>query len=526
MIWQVCTITALNIAFFFRALGYSYSVDDWEVARCGCKKPEPIKAVTAPPANTEVEICKICGMLTRTQATRWWEHLLWNFGGLIKIKGTPRMTQYTNPKLAHAMVLCLHIVNCILIYFAFGHTNVSFLTALLFAVNPTAMQGSSVWLCGKGYGLALALSLLAWWLTPIAGAFYYFGSYFASSLTMPFLWLRTPYWWLVIMFPLGVWYRRKMLKEAIEFKYTMVMKTRNPFHWHNAKLVFKTIGYYFCQCVFPIKIGVHHTYLSMYGIDDNETKKCLTYDYYFFLGVFLTAVMTYLFFWNWSPAAFGLYWFFIFILPWSNWMAAVNQPVAERYAVISLVGALYCIANLIIGYPIVYIALLTWYACISNAFLPAYRHILDFALYNIHNFPDSFQGWMWKYEIERNFRLIERSFDSVMHAWLLRPHDFLVNNNVAIYYLMQHRYPEAEPFLKRMEDAWMPTPELYERKRVKIKSIRDQMAQEQARMQESLRQQVAQMASPPPVHNIVIPQGRNELCNCGSGRKSKHCCAK
>lgn len=475
MIYRILGLVALNVIFFWRTLFYRYAVDDWEVCRCACKDPEVVDIASPTPDQKGKKICKKCGILARIQATHWWENILWNFGGLVKIKNTEIMTQYTNNVLAHSMTIILHTMNCILIYIAFGATNASYLAAVMFAIHPAAMQGSSVWLCGKGYGLGLMLSLLAWWLMPVMPIIYWLASYFASALMLPFMFIKTPYWYYVLLFPLVIWMRRKMLHNAIDYKFKMVCISRYPFHWHNYKLVFKSIGYYACLSLFPVNIGVHHEYLSMFGITEKETKQCLQIDTYFVLGVLLSALMVYLFFWHWGPVAVGLMWYFVFIAPWTNWMAAVNQPIGERYCVIALVGMLYALANLVIAYPIVYACLITYYATVTNQFLPAYRNILQFAVYNVHSFPASFQGWLWKSDLERNFRLMERSFDSAMQAWILRPEDFLVNNNIATLLLMQHRFKEAEPFLKRMEDAKMPNKDLDNKKWIKLKSIRAQM---------------------------------------------------
>ena len=70
---------------------------------------------------------------------------------------------------------------------------------------------------------------------------------------------------------------------------------------------------------------------------------------------------------------------------------------------------------------------------------------------------------------------MERSFDSAMQAWILRPEDFLVNNNIATILLMQHRFKEAEPFIKKMEEAWMPNKDLEDKKWRKLKALRAQM---------------------------------------------------
>lgn len=490
---QILILILLNYIFFRRTLNYYYCVDDWENARCKCKKPNLVKGnIKRHGVNKEVEICKTCGILKRTEPKNLWQKFLWSFGGLVQVKGSEDKniyTQYTNPMFDHSITLIMHIINCVLIYLAFGSNNVSFLTAILFSIHPAAMQGSSVWLSGKGYSAGLMFCLLAYWLKPLAPILYVIGSWYMSVLVLPLVFIKTPYWFYIILIPLIFLYRKQQLKAAISFKYSMVMKTRNPFHWHNILLVFKTIGHYFTLCILPKRLGVHPEYLQMYGVTDKETKESLSLkDVYFWIGCAIVLTTGYMFFYQWSPVAFGLMWFFIFIMPWSNWMAAVHQPISERYTVIALPGALYALSNLIVNQPIAYTAFIVYFATITNQFLPAYRHILDFAVYNIINFPRSFQGWLWKSDIERNFQLWERSFDSAMQAWVLRPDDFLVNNNIATLLLIQRKYKQAEQFLDCMAKAPMQNKEMEEKRDAKVAAIRAQIDRDMEQMKKMMKE--------------------------------------
>ena len=511
MLIHVLIIIALNLVFFWRTLFFRYSVDDWENARCACKEPKFVATkMTRHGKPVDVEICEKCHILKPIKPKNFMEKFLLSVGGLFWIKDSEgnniTTTQYADPVFDHSITLGLHIINCVLVFFAFGYNEVSLLTALLFSIHPTAMQGSSVWLSGTGYSLGLTFCLLAYWLAPAAPLFYAIGSWYVSVLVLPLVFIKTKFWFWVLLLPVVFLLRRKNLKDAIGYKYKMVKITREPFHWHNILLVFKTIGYYLCQCIFPVNLGVHHSYLQMHGVTEEDTKLTLSLkDRFFWIGVFASILMAYLFFFNWSPAAFGLFWFFVFIAPWSNWMAAVNQPIAERYCIIALVGALYALANVIIPYREVCVGFFVYYITITNKFLPAYENILEFAVYNVFNFPRSFQGWLWKSDIERNFRLFERSFDSAMQAWLLRPNEFLVNNNIATMMLMQHKYNEAEEFIKRMEKAEMPTEEMKIKRDNKVALMRTQIKNDMEAIQERMR------------------QGRNEPCKCGSGKKFKHC---
>lgn len=554
---KILTIVGLNVAFFWRTIWYGYSVDDWENARCGCKNPDITKVNAVnfgnliPPMT--IELCKRCGIKKAQKPRNFLEFALWSYGGLIKSKhpdGTTTTTQYTKPKFDHAFTLVMHIINCILVYLAFGKTDISFLAALLFAIHPAAMQGSSVWLSGKGYSAGLMFVLLGWWIKPLFPLFYGIGSFYVAVLVAPLMFLKTHYWYWLLLLPFGFILRKKMLVSGIKFKYSMVKKTRDPFHWHNIILVFKTIGYYFMLSIWPTRLGVHHEFMAMYGVTKQETKDCLKFtEPFFWIGVAITTLTGYMFFWHWNPIALGLMWFIVFIAPWSNWMAAVHQPIGERYGVISLVGINFVLANIIIDYPLVCIFFLTYYATITNQFLPAYRNILDFAVYNVLNFPRSFQGWLWKSDVERNFMLLERSFDSAMRAWIQRPHDFLVNNNVATLLLMQHRFRDAEDFLNRMAKAEMQNEEMTKKRDEKVAAMRHQISLDVAAIrnqvmkeqqfystlptqattlqnipiQATTPQVSAKPVSVKPEQQAIAKVSRNAPCPCGSGKKYKRC---
>ena len=489
----IFAIIALNLAFFFRTLRYGQAVDDWENARCGCKEPDYVKAKqTRNGKDVDVEICKKCHILKRIEPKNKLEKFLLSFGGIWWAKDAQGnklvTTQYTDREFDHLITMGLHIINCILIYLAFGHNNISFLTAVLFSIHPMAMQGSSVWLSGKGYAAGLMFCLLAWWLKPLAPLFYGIGSWYVAVLVLPLVFLKTKFWFWIFLIPLGFYFRKKNLKDSIEFKYKMVSKTRNPMQWYNVILVPKTIGYYLSLCILPSRLGVHHTYLQMHGVTPWETKTSTSLkDKFFWIGIVAIFSTIYLFFFHWGNLAFGMMWFMIFIAPWSNWMGCVHQPVSERYGVISLVGALYALSNLIIGYPWIMAAAFTYYITVTNYFLPAYENILNYAWYNVHNFPDSFQGWLWKSDLERNFRLTERSFDSAMQAWILRPHDFMVNNNLATMLLQQRKYKEAEPFMNAMRTAELYSFELEGKRKEKMDAMDRQIAEDKARIKEYIK---------------------------------------
>lgn len=66
----------------------------------------------------------------------------------------------TNTTVDHTITLALHIITCILIYFTFGVSTVSYLTAILYSIHPTNHQ-TSIWLNGRRYALINILALIS-----------------------------------------------------------------------------------------------------------------------------------------------------------------------------------------------------------------------------------------------------------------------------------------------------------------------------------------------------------------------------
>jgi hypothetical protein len=314
---KILILLGVNLIMFFRTLRFHCANDDWEIYKCNCK--EPVIVDVKDGHGNPFKMCKKCGIKERPNVG-FWKMVYIHFFGL----------GYWNLKLAHAMTLGVHLVNTTLIYIAFGSNNISFLAALLFAIHPVATQGSSVWLSGRNYGTAALLTLLMKCI-PIATPIIYIVMFrFALiSAPSPAMFIRTNWWYFIIMIPIMMWFLRKTVAQSTAMKYNLVKLTRKPFDKNNI-LFFKSIGYCFCVCLFPTHLGVHHTYLERYGLTKEETKYSLKFDGFLVLGILLCITMLYLFIFKWTNSiSYGLFWFFLFYLPWAN-ICTIHQAFAER----------------------------------------------------------------------------------------------------------------------------------------------------------------------------------------------------
>ena len=501
--YKILFLLLVNLAMYLRTLRFKCANDSWEIYKCECKEPLIIEASDG--RGGKFNMCKKCGIKERPNVG-FWTMLHHHFFGVC----------YWKLKLAHCMTLSVHIINTTLIYLAFGHNNISFLTALLFAIHPVATEGSSVWLSGRNYGTSALLTLLMKCL-PIATPIIYIAIFrFALiGVPAPAMFIRSKWWFWILLIPIMVILRKKTVRQSTEMKFVLVSQTRKPIAWHNIILVFKTIGYAFCVCLFPSHLGIHHVLGERFGLTEPETKHALRKDGFFWLGIILSCTMFYLFVWHWNnPITYGLFWWFLFILPWSN-VVTIHQFFAERYIVLSLIGLMYVFVNLLTLIPLnfaiaIYSGFLGYYITRCQWYLRRYADVLRSAEDDTYNFEDSAAAWRWRGGLERNLNLLNESFISWMKAWHLRPYDFGLNANIAAVLASQGRLEEAQKFIDMANKAPknMLSPELQAKWAERMKAFQEQIDKDKIRK------------------SSFIKQGRNELCKCGSGRKFKNCCGK
>jgi hypothetical protein len=496
---KLLILLGVNLLMFWRTLFYSSANDDWEIQKCNCKIPEAVDAKDG--RGSLIRVCKKCGIKERP-TVGFWQMIRWHFLGL----------GYWKLKLAHSMTLGVHILNTTLIYLAFGHNNISFLAALLFAINPVATQGSSVWLSGRNYGTATLIVLLMKWIPILTPLLYIVTWRFALiGVPGPAQFIHSFWWFWIFLIPLMMFIMKKILRQATEMKYTLVSMTRKPFDKKNIILFFKSIGYCFCVCLFPTHLGVHHTYCERYGLTPEETKQSLKFDGFLVLGILLCIAMLYLFIFKWSnPVTFGLFWFFLFYLPWAN-ICTIHQFFAERYVVLALIGLMYMFSSILFIIPYgMYLAcaFVAYYAVRCQIYIKIYADVLRTAEHNCENFEDSAAAWRWRGGLERNLGLVNESFISYMKAWRLRPYDFVLCNNIAAVLCQRNQWEEAKKFMDMAEKCPLPTPELAEKWKIR-----------QAEFRRVYNEGVAQRAAMIPKHprNAICPECKIKYKRCKHG---------
>ena len=383
--------------------------------------------------------------LDRTPKNKW-QKLWWQAIG----------KKYSNPQTEHLINVATHLINCELIYFAFGRNNISFLTALLFAVNPAGTQGS-VWLSGKGYAISTMFVLLMWWLCPI---FYLITPYLSlNAIFAPLLFIRTQ-WWLILLIPIYLYIAKG---EKVEIKRRLSTATGKGQEFSPVKIIIalKTLGYYTCLAVFPTRLGIYHSFLWTYSLSKVDNDYWEKIDKFFWIGCLVLGLLFYGWFWHYNNAVFGLFWFVLFLAQWTN-IITLSQSIAERYIYLPLIGMSYCVVNLIMALPditlriVVFTVLFMYYWTRLQLIIPMYYNIHNCIDYGRLNFPDLYVYYTWLGQIEKRRGSFFTALEAWFHGFKMRPVDFRLNNNIAVMLTNMGYLDDAEAFLKNAETNIIP----------------------------------------------------------------------
>ena len=408
---SILLIIAVVVLAYYRTIEYGYIIDDLDHS-----KGEP----------------------TPNKWRRWWEH----FYGV----------KFTNSKLAHSFNILVHTMVCILIYMVFGSNQLSLLTALLFAINPVNNQ-CSIWISGRVYAVSTMIFLVGILFMPLMPVLYGLANWWTiNTLLAPILMLLTGHPIIAVLMPLGLLLIRKKGKNTMDAgktRYKGATDEMGEVSFRKLIIVFKTLGYYFLLCLFPVKLGMCHNYLSTFGMSKSETDCHYKLDIFFLVGVALTGVAAANFIHPFFPPLFGLLWFLLFAAQWSNFIV-INHLITERYIYLANIGVMWLLANLIYGTPLVYI-FMTFYAVRLYYFTPAYKDYVSYWRSNTENFPDVAMGWN-----QYGLGLLQfGNGGSALDAWIRgvqeRPNDFRLNYNTANLLLGSGNTQEAIKFIKAAE---------------------------------------------------------------------------
>lgn len=416
-IQRLAVIAVLNLIVYYRTLFFGYVGDDVERA----ERPQEFKNIFH----------------------RWWIQ----FVGL----------KHRNSMVAHLITLLTHTACCLAIYFAFGCNNLSFLTALLFSINPVNIQGS-IWISGRNYVTSTILALLMFAMPKMTWFFYMATCYFAvNAWFTPLAFLGTSHWYWAGIIPL-VWLIHPSNKATIHRKLweTAGLKTTNTeMRSIKPKKIIpflKTYLYYFVLAIIPWRIGVEHNFLRGFGTNSTDNQKGYKIDIYLYLGLILALAVAFCsisgLIWGWKPLTLGLFWFSVNIAMFCNFVT-YQQQLAERYTYLANVGIMYALASVIINYPVLITAFLVGY--LVRLWYVQEMYLNDYWAVEHTIIESKKMHYMWLMRGVKKFMVKDYvgSLFDFNEALIHKPYDLKILFNLATTYFMLGDVVKSREFLEK-----------------------------------------------------------------------------
>jgi hypothetical protein len=395
---KILIIIVINLIFYFKTLRFGYVSDDITTSRVA-------------------------------KTGKFWVDAWRQFRGFC----------YFDSKFEHLTSLILHTINCVLIYIAFGCSDISFWAAMLFGINPANYQGG-IWLSGRGYAQSASCALL---IMLTSNPLFYFAGLFLGVSIFPAAFLKIQW----IPFAL-LWAVLIIMKLPGNFGYfanrSGISEVMRGFKLERVIIAVKTFGYYLQFCLFPRRLGMYHTSLYTFGMNERENERWLKLDLFFWssfigLGIFLYLLASDLF-----GVSYYLWWYLIFIGIWCNLLPMHQQPIAERFVYVANIGLMMAVSTIFYeyaGYILVYYAARNWLQ------MEAYRDNQAFLEFNVskNNFPKSIFGWRIKgeherYDLNRHFKALETWYE----GFKVDKEDSVINWHIAKTLCEMSKFDDAK----------------------------------------------------------------------------------
>ena len=345
----------------------------------------------------------------------------------------------------HFLALVIHIGIGIAMYFAFGANWVSFVTAMLYSVNPVNNQGT-IWPAGRGYALPILSLLLAVSIPILSPILLYFCTWYTIGFHGVLGLVGTDKWWLLAMVPVLWFIHSKKFTKAISFKSGSESYAKDKqYNFGKFVVAVKTFGFYTTLCLIPFRITFYHNFLqSLAGSWADRWQS--VWDRYFWIGLAtITGIITYSILY-WGPLAQALLAFMITLIPYCNIYRA-NQEIAERFCALPNVFLMYALAQIIGPHIAVVAAFLAFYATRTYYTLIMYKD--EYFITELAVIEDPHSWWAWHCRAMK--RWDTQSYKEALILWvmakLISPKEFKVLINIATCLRLLGNNQEADEYL-------------------------------------------------------------------------------
>jgi len=356
----------------------------------------------------------------------------------------------------HIIPIVLHIITSTLIFFVFGHNNISLLASILFLIHPCHTE-MSIWLSAKGYTLTTIWVLLAFHFPILALLIFIVpGVICVSGIFAPLLFLLKPNMFniaaILVIYTVGMYskwiFNKEKNMKLKGFEGNDVALKISPY---KLIIAFKFYGYYFINCIFGISYTFYHSYMEEFLDTEKGIKEGRRIDGYFFVGLFFAGLLIYSLITNpFSVFTLGLFWATVTIAMWCNFISTGQQYVANRYFYLPNVGLMIALSSVIIHYPFLIGALIAWYLARLAPSIKQFKNVYWHFFYQIYNQPKLYYSWinMGCLNFARgNFKAAVGDFSQ---ALMLRPNNFKAMFNLSSCFIALCKIPET---VKIFEDA-------------------------------------------------------------------------
>lgn len=347
----------------------------------------------------------------------------------VMLKKKPHIVLTKTEEEEHFLALLIHIAICLAIFFAFGHNNISFVAAMLYAVNPVNNQGT-IWPGGRGYALPILAILLSMSVPLLSPILLYFCAWFTVGFLAPLALIGSTKWWLLASMPIVWFLHARKFTTAVKNKHDTESFTEDRIiHPKKIILAVKSFGFYLALCVFPFRITFYHNFLQSSA--GSMRHKNYTLCRYFWLGLAgLTGIGLYAYLVPWNTLTWALFAFAITIVPFCNFIRS-NQEIAERFAALPNVFLMYAVAQMIGWNSSLWLPLAAFYATRTYYTLIMYKDEYFITELAVIEDPHSWTAW----HIRALKRWEQQSYREALILWvmarLISPNEFKVLMNLA-----------------------------------------------------------------------------------------------
>ncbi len=431
---SIAWIIVVNLALYIKTLSFKFVSDDFSA----WKNP-PV------PKN------------------KW--HKLWlHLTGQMKIYSKAVKFAFSNKRLyvailrteemEHLYTLLIHIAICVSIYFAFGASEVSFIAAMLYSVNPMNNQGT-IWPSGRGYALPILFLLLAMVVPLLSPLFLFSGAWYTAGFLSSLSLIGSAKWYLLASMPL-VWFlhSRKFTKAVTNKQNLECFAEDRIVHPKKLILGVKTFGFYLLMCIIPFRITFYHNFLQSSA--GSMKHKNYTLCRYFLIG--LTAILAWVYFAitaPWSPLLWACLAFFVTIVPFCNIVRA-NQEIAERFSALPNVFLMFALAQVIVPYSGLFIAFLVFYATRTFYTINLYKD--EYWITELAVAEDPHAWWAWHCRAMKRWDM--QSYREALILWvmakMISPKEFKILINISTCLKLLNNHKEAEEYLILAEQNIVP----------------------------------------------------------------------